>query len=217
MGTSPLSATLHGLHAARRSESPPPRVASNGELLRNARTGTSAQARNQAADALRRRIRSHCAAVLSRHAPSLGADELDDMVQDVVLRLLAIPEACEPSTSYIQTIAQHLLIDRYRRRHRRGQDAPTVSWEQLHAETGYEPLDTSESPEEQTVDKLTASDLLKRLQRQLRPREIAVLLARADGRPHEEIAAELGLTNAHVRKIWERTQVRARELVAAPF
>jgi len=215
MGTSPLSATLHGLHTARRSESPP-RIVTNGELLRSARTAPSATARNLAADALRRRIRSLCAAVLARNAPSIGSDDLDDMVQDVLVRLLANPEITEPSMSYIQTIAQHLLIDRYRRRHRRGQDGPTVSWEQLHEETGFEPQDCSENPERQVVDKLSAADLLKRLQRHLRPREMAVFIARADGRAHEEIAAELGLTNAHVRKIWERTQSRVRELVPSP-
>jgi RNA polymerase sigma factor (sigma-70 family) len=213
MATAPIGTHLHGLHARRRATPASPKLPTNGELLSAARSATDPRRRDQAATALRLRIRSHCAAVLVRHAPSLGSDALEDMVQEVVLRLLAASEVAEPSGAYIHTIAHHLLIDRHRRQVRRGQDGVALSWEQLHEDSGFDPADNSPSPECSVVDKLSAQDLLARLKRHLRPREFAVFLARVDGKPHEEIAADLGLTNAHVRKIWERTQTRIRDVV----
>jgi len=213
MPTSPMHAHLQALHRSQRANTSSRNIVSTADLLREARSGQDKGKRDEAAKQLALRLRSHCAAVLCRHNPRLDPEQLEDLVQDLIVRLLSSPVECDPSPAYLQTAAHHLLIDQYRRLRRRGQDSKPVSFEEWNEQFGLDIVDQAAGPEEIAVESVAAVELRRRIARHLRPRDLAIVEMRCAGHAHEEIAEALGLTNAHVRKLWERAQSRLRSVV----
>ena len=123
---------LKAWHEAGREKSaapsPPPRRATNRELLAQARDLALPPAqRSRAAETLRRQVRSLCAATLARQAPQVTPAELEDLVQETLVRLLQSPPATDPNPAYIARVAANLLIDSRRHRLRRGQERNPIS------------------------------------------------------------------------------------------
>ncbi len=202
-------ATLHSERRATATASPDRR--SNRECLEAVRSTADPSLRESAAKDLIRRCRALCAATIARQRAGLNADAIDDLAQDVLVKLLASPEGTDPSPAYIETIAAHVLIDRHRHTARRGLDGPTVSFDD--PDNGLMDLmpDATPTPEATVVERVGKERLVSAIREILRPREAEIVLRRADGDPHENIAADLGLAVPHVRKIAERAFRRLRE------
>ena len=65
--------------------------------------------------------------------------------------------------------------------------------------------------EESVIAAMEARALREFLARILKPTEAQILMRRSEGAAHDEIAQELGLSCANVRKQWERGVKRLRE------
>lgn len=217
MSASPLASQLQGLHRQRRAEAPacPPARHTNRELLEIIRHGATERARSDAAETLRRQVRSLCAAALARGQRTLTAQEIDDLVQDVFLRLLQSPDGVDPSPAYLHRIAVNLLIDRHRRLARRGLDQPALSLDDPDSQVERTVADPAPGVEETVLGAIEARTLREFLLRTLKPTEVKILLRRSEGAAHDEIAAELGLTCANVRKQCERSLKRVRTQLPA--
>lgn len=214
-GNSPLLNSLQSLHRERRAEAPAPARHTNRELLEKIRHGASERVRSDAAETLRRQVRSLCAAALARGQRNLTAQEIDDLVQDVFVRLLQSPEGVDPSPAYLHRIAVNLLIDRHRRLARRGLDQTPVSLDDPDSEVERTAADPSPGVEETVLGAIEARSLREFLLRTLKPTEVKILLRRSEGAAHDEIAAELGLSCANVRKQCERSLKRVRTCLPA--
>lgn len=215
---SPMLQNLQSLHQKRRAEetvTPRPQRSTNGELLEASRNAPSERARSVAAEALRRQVRSLCAAALARSSSRLTAQELDDLVQDVFLRLLQSPPGTDPSPAYVHRIATNLLIDQHRHLARRGQDQPVQSLDEGDSEAERTAAAPGPGIEESVIAALEARALRELLARTLKPTEAQILMRRSEGAAHDEIAQELGLSCANVRKQWERGVKRLRERMPA--
>lgn len=215
---SPMLQNLHDLHQRRRATeatTPRPARSTNGELLEAVRSATTERARSAAAETLRRQVRSLCAAALARSSNRLSAQELDDLVQDVFLRLLQSPAGTDPSPAYVHRIATNLLIDQHRHLARRGQDQVVQSLDDADSEAERTAADTAPGVEESVIAAMEARALREFLARILKPTEAQILMRRSEGAAHDEIAQELGLSCANVRKQWERGVKRLRERMPA--
>ncbi|MFM7323142.1 MAG: RNA polymerase sigma factor [Armatimonadota bacterium] len=212
MEDSPLSNRLSALHSEHRAQSRADRDRrTNRACLAAVRDGATRTAREAAALDLRRRCRALCAATIARRAHGLTADAIEDLTQDVMLRLLASPAGTDPSPAYIETIAAHVLIDQHRHRARRGLDGTSISLDDPEA-TILETLpDPGAGTESVALEHAAEDHLLRAIRALLRPRDVEIVLRRADGDPHERIAADLGLAVPHVRKLAERALRRLRE------
>lgn len=173
--------------------------------------------RSRAAEMLRRQIRTLCAAVVDRYTSALTSQEVDDLAQDVFVRLLtsqadhAEAVFVDPSPAYISRIAVNLIIDRRRFLKRRGLETiPTsVEDEALSATL----RDEAPSVEDTVVGRVHAADLRRALARSLSPTEAKVVWMRTEGASHEEIAVALGIKETNARKHLERGIKRLRRLV----
>lgn len=184
----------------------------NKELLaviRNAQS--SKRERDTAAELLRRQIKSLCAATLARQARMLAANELEDLTQEVVIRLLQSPAGTEPTGAYIARIATNLLIDRQRHLVRRGQDKLAVSLDDTEEGETRDLPDPETRVEETVLARIQQRAIREALLSLLKPNEAIVVLRRAEGASHDEIAEELGTNAACVRKQAERGLKRLRE------
>ena len=215
---SPMLKSLQDLHQRRRSEAPAPAAArrsTNAELLEQVRCAPTERARNLAAETLRRQVRSLCAAALTRHRSGLSAQELEDLVQDVFVRLLQSPPDTDPSPAYLHRIAVNLLIDQHRHQARRGQEHAALSLDDPDSEVERTTPATGPGVEESVVAAMEARALREFMSKVLKPTEARILLRRSEGAAHDEIAAELGLSCANVRKQWERGVKRLRDRMPA--
>jgi RNA polymerase sigma factor (sigma-70 family) len=184
----------------------------NKELLAVVRdTANSPRERDRAAETLRRQVKSLCAATLSRQSRVLSANELEDLTQEVVVRLLQSPEGTEPNAAYIARIATNLLIDRQRHLVRRGLDKPAVSLDDTEEGETRDLPDPSAQVEETVLMRIQQRNLREALLTLLKPTEALVVLRRAEGASHDEIAQELGTNAACVRKQAERGLKRLRD------
>lgn len=198
---------------------PTKRRETNQELLQKALTAACPRERDRAAETLRRQIKSLCAAVIDRYAGSrLSAQEVEDLAQEVLLRLLTTGKedavsavTVDPSPAYVTRIAVNLLIDRQRFQKRRGLNAPAVSLDDSY-EAASVP-DTRLSVEEDVVTRLYRTELRASLKRTLNPMEAEVVWRRSEGATHQEIAAELGIQQANARKHCERGLKRLKHLI----
>ena len=190
-----------------------PRRQTNRELLRTIRAaGTSERERSRAAEQLRRQIKTLCAATLARQSRPLSANELEDLTQEVIVRLLQSPEGTDPSAAYIAKVATNLLIDRQRHLVRRGQEKQALSLDDTEEGTvAREVADPTARVEETVLDRIQQHSLREALLKLLKPHEALVVLRRAEGASHDEIALELGTNAACVRKQAERGMKRLRE------
>lgn len=211
-------AQLQGLKAwdqQRQLPTPPqaPRRQTNRELLGVIRASdTNERERNRAAEQLRRQIKTLCAATLARQSRQLSANELEDLTQEVVVRLLQSPEGTDPSAAYIAKVATNLLIDRQRHLVRRGQEKQALSLDDtLEGSAAREVPDPAVCVEETVLDRIQQHSLREALLKLLKPHEALVVLRRAEGASHDEIAQELGTNAACVRKQAERGMKRLRE------
>lgn len=189
-----------------------PKRQTNKELLaviRNAQS--SKRERDTAAELLRRQIKSLCAATLARQARMLAANELEDLTQEVVIRLLQSPAGTEPTGAYIARIATNLLIDRQRHLVRRGQDKLAVSLDDTEEGETRDLPDPETRVEETVLARIQQRAIREALLSLLKPNEAIVVLRRAEGASHDEIAEELGTNAACVRKQAERGLKRLRE------
>jgi RNA polymerase sigma factor (sigma-70 family) len=185
-----------------------PRRATNRELLAVVRdTRTTDAERSRAADTLRRQIKTLCAAAISRCGDAtLSGGDLEDLTQDVLIRLLQSPESADPTPAYIAKVAANLLIDQRRHRARRGLNLAPVSLDEPEDGDGpaREFIDPEENVEETVLTRLAETSLRATIEKLLKPGEATVVLRRAEGAAHDEIAAELGQSCASVRKQYER-------------
>jgi RNA polymerase sigma factor (sigma-70 family) len=204
----------------------PTRRRTNGELLAIVVSPVaSPRAQSDAAEALWRNIRPLCAAAIDRHTAALTAQEAEDLVQEVFLRLLraarssaeAAPAGApiEPTPAYLSRIAVNVLIDQRRSLHRRGLDQPvTVSAEDGSGDPLHAVPDPSPAPEDDVIERLHQRDIETALRRALKnPTEAAVVRLRLEGASHDEIAAELHIKTESSRKHWQRGVSRLRSLV----
>jgi len=184
-----------------------PKRATNRELLGVIRsTGSTEAERSRAADGLRRQIKTLCAAAISRCGDAtLSGGELEDLTQEVLIRLLQSPETCDPTPAYIAKVAANLLIDQRRHRVRRGQNQAPLSLD-APVEDGpaHDVVDPEENVEELVLSRLAETSLRSAIEKLLKPAEAKVVLRRAEGAAHDEIAAEMGQSCASVRKQYER-------------
>ena len=212
METDSLAGRLDALHARRRVRAGQgTERASNRTCLAQVRTSGDAAARERAASLLRRQCRALCAAVIARKAAGLSADAIEDLTQDVLIRLLRSPEGTDPSPAYIETIAANVLIDRHRHRERRGLAGANVSLDDPDAVEFVALADPDADTENTALARASYDGLIEAIRRLLRPRDAEIVLRRADGVPHERIAEDLGLAVPHVRKLAERAMRRLRE------
>ncbi len=193
-----------------------PRRETNRELLHRARNGKTAYERSDAAEALRRQIKSLCAAVVDRHTAHLTASEVEDLTQDVLIRLLqcqggeTAASLPDPTPAYIARVAVNLLIDQRRFLRRRGLEKAAVSVEE--SGDALTIRDPAPSVESEVIGRMADTDLRALLSRALSPAEAAVLWRRSEGASHQDIALELGINEANARKRCERGLKRLREL-----
>ncbi|MBC8104366.1 MAG: RNA polymerase sigma factor [Cytophagales bacterium] len=194
-----------------------PKRESNRELLDRAMNAATDRERNRAAETLRRQIKSLCAAVVDRHTSALTSQEVEDLTQEVFLRLLTsqagnVGEAVvDPTPAYIARVAVNLLIDRRRSLKRRGLDQLPASVEdEAMAATLRDP---SPSVEETVLGRLRTRDLRRALLKSLSPTEAKVIWMRTEGASHEEIAQELNIKEPNARKHCERGMKRLKTLV----
>jgi RNA polymerase sigma factor (sigma-70 family) len=198
------------LRTWKEQQAPPPAApkrATNRELLAIMRDGCTTEAeRSRAADTLRRQIKALCAAAISRCGDAtLSGGELEDLTQDVLIRLLQSPETCDPTPAYVAKVAANLLIDRRRHRVRRGQNlAPLSLDEPVEDGPSRDVIDPDENVEDMVLSRLAETSLRAAIEKLLKPAEAKVVLRRAEGVAHDEIAAELGQSCASVRKQYER-------------
>ena len=187
---------------------------SNGELLHAARHGRTASEQNRAAEELRRRVKTLCAAALDRYTGHLTAQEADDLTQDVLVRLLSAASdegktPIEVTPAYIQRVAVNHLIDQRRRLDRRGLNKPGLSVDDTEAAIALP--DPYARVEDEVVGKFHQYQLRAALDAALSPTEAKVLWLRVgDGLSHAEIADELGIKEANARKHYERGLKRLR-------
>jgi len=193
-----------------------PRRETNRELLHRARNGKTDRERSDAAEALRRQIKSLCAAVIDRHTAHLTASEAEDLTQDVLVRLLqcqggeTAASLPDPTPAYIARVAVNLLIDQRRFLRRRGLEKAAVSVEE--SGDALTIRDTAPSVESEVIGRIADRDLRALLARALSPAEAAVLWRRSEGASHQEIAEEMGINEANARKRCERGLKRLRQL-----
>lgn len=188
----------------------------NKELLATVRDTTcSARERDRAAEQLRRQVKTLCAATLARQARTLAANELEDLTQEVVVRLLQSPAGTEPTSAYIARIATNLLIDRQRHLVRRGQDKLAYSLDDTEDGETRDLPDPETRVEETVLARLQQRAMREALLTLLKPNEALVVLRRAEGASHDEIAEELGTNAACVRKQAERGLKRLKDHAAA--
>jgi RNA polymerase sigma-70 factor, ECF subfamily len=189
-----------------------PKRQTNKELLAVIRSAESSKReRDTAAELLRRQIKSLCAATLARQARMLAANELEDLTQEVVIRLLQSPAGTEPTGAYIARIATNLLIDRQRHLIRRGQDKQALSLDDTEEGETRDLPDPETRVEETVLARIQQRAIREALLTLLKPNEAIVVLRRAEGASHDEIAEELGTNAACVRKQAERGLKRLRE------
>ncbi|WP_395094852.1 RNA polymerase sigma factor [Armatimonas sp.] len=189
-----------------------PKRQTNTELLAVIReSANSKRERDVAAEMLRRQVKSLCAATLARQARTLLANELEDLTQEVVIRLLQSPASTEPTSAYIARIATNLLIDRQRHLVRRGQDKQAFSLDDTEDGETRDLPDLETRVEESVLARIQQRAIREALLTLLKPNEALVVLRRAEGASHDEIAEELGTNAACVRKQAERGLKRLRE------
>ena len=189
-----------------------PKRQTNKELLAVIReSANSKRERDVAAEILRRQVKSLCAATLARQARTLMANELEDLTQEVVIRLLQSPASTEPTSAYIARIATNLLIDRQRHLVRRGQDKQAFSLDDTEDGETRDLPDLETRVEESVLVRIQQRAIRDALLTLLKPNEALVVLRRAEGASHDEIAEELGTNAACVRKQAERGLKRLRE------
>ena len=189
-----------------------PKRQTNKELLAVIRESANSKwERDVAAEMLRRQVKSLCAATLARQARTLMANELEDLTQEVVIRLLQSPASTEPTSAYIARIATNLLIDRQRHLVRRGQDKQAFSLDDTEDGETRDLPDLETRVEESVLVRIQQRAIREALLTLLKPNEALVVLRRAEGASHDEIAEELGTNAACVRKQAERGLKRLRE------
>ncbi len=211
----PGANVLAGLTALRQRvvTAPAPVRQSNAELLAATRHGKTASEKNRAAEELRRRIKTLCAAALDRYTSQLTAQEADDLTQEVIVRLLCTSdETAEITSSYISRVAVNLLIDKRRALDRRGLNKPGVSVDDCEAAIALP--DPAPTPEQSLAANFDSFRLRQVISDALSPTEAKVVWLRVAGDlSHAEIAEELGIKEANARKHYERGLKRLRSHV----
>lgn len=142
-------------------------------------------------------LRGALARYFQRRLP--GANDIEDLVQDVFLRIVKRGDNADLDRyeGYVFETAASVLKDRYRRRKVRAADRHLPFDPDLHAQTSLDP--------ERTVLGQEALRSMTRviLQMPERTRTIFVL-RRLEGLPHQEIARRLGLSLSAVEKHIQR-------------
>lgn len=189
-----------------------PKRQTNKELLAVVRsTESTKRERDLAGEQLRRQVKTLCAATLARQARTLLANELEDLTQEVMIRLLQSPASTEPTGAYIARIATNLLIDRQRHLIRRGQDKQALSLDDTEEGETRDVVDLETRVEDSVIARIQQRAIREALLKLLKPNEALVVLRRAEGASHDEIAEELGTNAACVRKQAERGLKRLKE------
>ena len=202
-----VPASVNAAPAAVRPAAPAtPARKTNRELLDIARSEKSPGVeRDRAAETLRRQLKTLCAATLSRRGDGFTSGELEDLTQDVFLRLLQSSTEADPTAAYIARIAANLLIDKRRHAVRRGQNQALLSLDETVVDgPARDVVDPSENVEESVLTRLNNRALRDAIEKLLKPNEATVVLRRAEGLAHDEIARETGQSCASVRKQYER-------------
>ncbi|WP_022677803.1 MULTISPECIES: RNA polymerase sigma factor [unclassified Novosphingobium] len=129
--------------------------------------------------------------------------DLDDMVQDVYLRVLSTPEA-DPVANvrgFLRRVASNLLIDRYRRKAARLSEHHTTLDEHIVDDGALAPERIASGRQELAL----LGDALEAIGPVARD---AFLLVRVEGLSHKEAAQRLGITPKAVSHHVERTLAR---------
>lgn len=132
--------------------------------------------------------------------------DLDDMVQDVYLRVLAAPEAGPVGNvrGFLRRVASNLLIDRYRRKTARLSDDHITLDEHIVDDGALAPDRIASGREELAL----LGDALEAIGPVARD---AFLLVRVEGFSHKEAAQRLKITPKAVSHHVERTLARMAE------
>ncbi len=184
---------------------------SNRELLLESLDGRSAAERERAAEELRRRLHSPCAAAMARFTRT--PEELEDYTQRLYERLVkkhrAGKDVGDLSDRYLYLVAQSLIQDDLRRARLAMVPLPTGD--------GAEPLlvwaEAAAGTAEEAIQRLCLLETYRELVRELtalKPREAAVVRHRADGLSYQQIASALDISEQNARQIFHR----ARKLLA---
>lgn len=194
---------------------PAERRRTNRELLDAARNARTSADRSRAADALRRQIKAQCAALIDHQFRYLVGHEVEDLTQEVFLRLLQsrTVEAIDPTPAYLRRIATNVVIDYLRSCKRRGLDGPSVNFDEA-GEAGNVP-DPSPSVEDEALGHLHVQEIRSVLRSSLSPVEADVLWLRSEGASHRDVAQALGVKEANARKHFERGTKRLKQLAMA--
>lgn len=137
--------------------------------------------------------------------------DLDDMVQDVYLRVLSTPETGPVANvrGFLRRVASNLLIDRYRRKAARLSDNHTTLDEHIVDDGALAPERIASGRQELAL----LGDALEAIGPVARD---AFLLVRVEGFSHKEAAQRLGITPKAVSHHVERTLARMAERLAMP-
>lgn len=194
---------------------PAERRLTNRELLDRAVDAPTQRERDRAANDLLRQITSLCAAVVDHKTSARTAQEVEDLAQEVMLRLLQSRKrgVVDPTPAYIRKIVTNLLIDHVRFLQRRGLASGAVSVEENDEAAAV--ADPRPSVEEEVLSRTRQSEIHAALARTLKPTEAAVVWLRAEGASHRDIALELNLREASARKHCERGLKRLKYLSEA--
>lgn len=130
-------------------------------------------------------------------------DDAQDVVQEALLRTASHPDLDhERAGAFLTATVRRLVIDGHRHRHRQQRLAD-------HAALRPQP----EPSHEDAVCDHAEGAWLRQQTTELRPRERAALLARADGHTGVRIAADLGVTVKAVEMITRRGRVALQALL----
>ena len=214
-GPDPAQPALEDLRQWIKDRKPAERRQTNRELLDAARNGRTSAERSRAADALRRQIKSQCAALIDQQFRYLVGQEVEDLTQEVLLRLLQsrTVDAVDPTPAYLRRIATNVVIDYLRSCKRRGLDGPSVCLDEVGEAISVP--DPSPSVEDEVLGNLQVQEIRAVLRRSLSPVEADVLWLRAEGASHRDVALALGVKEANARKHFERGTKRLKQLATA--
>jgi len=142
-------------------------------------------------------LRSALARYFLRRLP--GANDIEDLVQDVFLRIVRRGDNADLDRyeGYVFETAASVLKDRFRRRKVRATDRHQSFDPDLHIQTSLDP--------ERTVLGQEALRSMTRVILQMPERTRTIfILRRLEGLPHQEIARRLGLSLSTVEKHIQR-------------
>jgi RNA polymerase sigma-70 factor (ECF subfamily) len=143
----------------------------------------------------------------------LDGEEALDVVQDAFVSFLRLPEAQsiardgDESLRFLTVLVRHNTLNQRRKRSRHAR---------AHVELGHRPSAEAESSEELIARTEELARAHRCILRMAKLQREVILLSLLDERPHAEVAAELGVTEGHVRVLLHRAREHVRHCPVTP-